>query len=254
MDSLDLLSAAALIALHVQGPHKEFRQRDVRFFGELFANWIETSGKFQTFKIHNNQIARKLSQLSKKGALKRKTKGTHPGYILTSTGLIACLQEILAIEQATDNKSVLFRIYFLSNYSDRIKGLLRSAESEMPTGLKLEINRLLDWRELAIQALRRAELDRKRLELRIEDALSMPIKVKELSIKMGWQQTVREIEKLYPYELNATKSLSALCANLPQELAKWELTEGSIKRANQLWKPLLREVNGYIEELEKLLS
>ena len=252
MQRLELLLSAALIALHAQGPNEPFRQRDVRFYAELFANWIESVGKFKALRIHNNQIAREMLRLTKTGTLKKRSHATQPAYVLTPKGLVSCLQNILFVDDDSEQQYVYFKIYFLSNYVLRLRSLLQSAGTAIPTGLKLEIDPLLDWRQVVEQALLRAETDRKRLEKRINDALELPDIVRKLLKERSWAETVAEVEKRYPYELNSMKSLAELCANLPQELAQWELTEGSRKRATQMWQPLLRSVVNYIEELKKL--
>lgn len=249
---LELLIAAAAIALHAQDPKKPFRHRDLKFFAELFANWIEYGERFSATRIHNNQIARLVEKLEHAETFKRQKRKDVPEYILTPFGLLHCLRLILAPEDYSGQQYIYFKVYFLSNYGEKIRAMIRSAETQVPAGLRLEAGSLLDCRRLIQHALINADADKRRLEARIEAAIEMPKLVRRMEKNRSWQEIVEAVEEKFPYELNAARPLTELCAALPQEIAYWELTEGSQKRVEQIWQPLYRGLLRFIGELKSI--
>jgi hypothetical protein len=45
------------------------------------------------------------------------------------------------------------------------------------------------------------------------------------------------VEAVYPYELNNQKPLSALFAEIPEGMKRWELTTGNLYRKRFIWEP-----------------
>jgi len=55
-DENEPLVTAAVIAAEATGGHEVFRQRDVRFFIELFSNWLEPTTGEHALALHNTQV------------------------------------------------------------------------------------------------------------------------------------------------------------------------------------------------------
>lgn len=251
--SLLLFYSSSLIALHAQQPQASFRQRDIRFYMELFINWAEYAGSFRQIRLHNTQISRVTKQFSDKGHLKQKHSTQE--YELTAIGLAECLRNIFLEDISNRYQYLFFKIYFLSNYAPRIRDLMATDRRSIPLGLKIEIEPLLDTGQLIRDALSQANKDKNHLEQRIQDAEKMPELVRKLlKNNTKWNDIVLAVEKVYPYELNSMKSLSELCSTLSEETVRWELTEGSIHRSTEMWRPQLRMLCNYISELNRLID
>ena len=248
------LASAAILALHATSTEQHFRARDVRFFIELLANWVEYGTTFEQFRVHNTQVARELTRFSRLGVLKSKTVGGVPSYRLTAVGIVELLRNVCALVDAEAPQHLLFRYYFLSSYGPVLRKLLEKDKTSVPLGIRLEIDPLLDVQRLLNDALAQAKRNKQRLEVRIRDSFAMAEATRTLTKKkIPFAEIITAIEKQYPYELNSMKPLSELCAGLPEEMVRWELTEGAERRAEQMWKPALAMLTASIGQIEKLL-
>ena len=70
---LEIFTASATLAAHASFIEEGFRLRDLRFFTELFLNWVEDV-ETVTHSLQNTQLARYISQLIKQGFAKKVTK------------------------------------------------------------------------------------------------------------------------------------------------------------------------------------
>src|SRR5260221_5181461 len=87
------LVAAAVIAAQATLETSGFRQRDVRFFLDLFSNWLQSTTGSWTLSVHNTQIQRTLElQVSACWATGIGRKPTR--YPLTPERLIELLQRL----------------------------------------------------------------------------------------------------------------------------------------------------------------
>ena len=53
-----LFVATAVVAAHANVSKGGFRQRDVKFWIELFSNWVESALPAEVLEVQNNQILR----------------------------------------------------------------------------------------------------------------------------------------------------------------------------------------------------
>ena len=247
--------AAATIAAHANASADGFRQRDVRFLIELFSNWVETTFEGQVLNLSNTQVLRYLDELVSEGFARRTHRQKRPSYFLTRTGLIELLGRLVPESLHIQAEHFFFLYYFLTNYRPRIERLVEAEGKQFPLSLRLELENLLDADSLARGQLAFAKLELKKLEARIKDAeAGRQLAAKLLSDEKELSEIALEVERSYPYELNSQKPLSELLSEIPDDLAVWEITEGSKMRVAHIWQPSLLLLSRYIECLESLIK
>jgi hypothetical protein len=251
--SYELFVAAAVIAAHASAPREGFRQRDVRFLIELVTNWVELTLHGPVLEINNTQVQRYLDDLVSEGFARRLSRGKHPRYRLARTGLIELLGRIIPQTLCSQLQHFFFLFYFIRNYRPRIEKLIEEEGKQFPLALKLEVEALLDEKALVQQQLHFAQLELKKLDVRISDGFKLgALAAKLYSQNISTPDVAKEVEKLYPYELNSQKPLSELISALPEDLAKWELEIGALQRAEHIWEPSRALLRAYVQILQKL--
>lgn len=245
--------STALIGAHAHAKGEGFRQRDVKFYIELFSNWIEIGLAEAALPVQNTQVLRYIEALVSDGYARKITRKGPPNYRLTRIGLIELLARIVERRVSLTNLQFLFLFYFLKSYKPIIEALIKSEGNQFPSALKVEVDSLLDTDSLLANELRRAEQDLKRMEIRIADSVGTVALIPKLKSK-GWKEgeIIEEVEKLFPYELNSQKPLTELIGDIPVPQRLWELEEGNRKRLKIIWEPEKRMICWYIEELKKL--
>ncbi|MBX7137559.1 MAG: hypothetical protein K1X83_06200 [Oligoflexia bacterium] len=247
-----LFVAAAVVAAHSTAGASGFRQKDVRFLVELFSNWVESSSSSGLI-VQNTQVIRYLDSLIKEGYARRLPRDKPPTYRLTRTGLLELLARIIDPDNARTPEQFLFALFFIRNYRSKIQDLVIAEGTLFPRSLKIELDTLLDCRELLRREISRTHQQLKRLELRIEDNIKASERV-STGLRRGqpFEELVCEVEKLYPYELNSQKPLSELIHLIPAENRTWELTEGFKGRVDCIWRPMRKQLREYLETLQEL--
>ena len=249
----ELFVCSAIIAAHASNPGEGFRQRDVRFYIELFSNWICHVLNDVALKLSNTQVLRYLEELIAEGyARQRKRKG-HPRYVLTRVGLIEILKRLTLEPPQTQPEQFFFLHSFIENYRSRLELLIEEEGSKFPLALKLEVESLLDTESLVERQIEHVERELQQLEARIRDSS----RTSKLSKKLyaegeAHEEVMNAVEKKYPYELNSQKPLTELLSGLTEEHARWELEIGSIKRAEQIWLPSRALLLSYLQSLKRL--
>jgi hypothetical protein len=251
----ELFVAAATIAAHASCRGEGFRQKDVRFMIELYSNWVETTFDDQVLSIKNTQVLRYLEELVSEGLARRSKRKGKPYYRLSRTGLIDLLGRLIPSSLHIQAEHFFFLYYFISNYRPAIESLIESEGKRFPLALKLEVESLLDGKALLETQLQYAKLELQRLEERIADASRGAALAEKLYQKdLPLLDVAKEIEKQYPYELNSQKPLTELMQEVPEDLGRWELAQGSKQRVRQIWTPARHLLLAYIECLQELKS
>ncbi len=244
--------AAAIIGAHANSANEGFRQREVRFLIELFSNWVSMSLEGQVLSLKNTQILRYLDDLVRDGFARRSEK-RWPLYRLSRTGLIELLSRLGSIQVSSPPAFFLFVYYFISNYRERILNLIKEEGKQFPIALRLEIDSLLDVGTLLKRQREALEDELKKLEHAIESS----VKGSRLATKLfvqGWSysEVAKEIERHYPYQLNSQKPLAELLSESKEDLGKWEITVGGMKRAEQIFNPVRMLLVHYLQVVKKL--
>ncbi|MCC6953971.1 MAG: hypothetical protein IT290_07625 [Deltaproteobacteria bacterium] len=249
----ETFTAAAAIAAHANASFDGFRQRDFRFVLDLFSNWVEKAFVEGEFALQSTQVKRYLESLVGEGFARATSQKGNPVYRLTRLGLLELLSRLSDRERGHRPEHFFFLVYFLSNYGPRIAALIKAEGKQFPPALRLEIETLLDCREILRAEISRVDFDRKRVQERMEEALKSATLAKKVLAQGGTvQEAAKELERIHPYELNSQKPLSELIAQTPKDLAKWELCVGNERRALQIWKPEIAMIDAYRSQLEEI--
>ena len=254
VDRLEIFTSSATLAAHASFSEQGFRLRDLRFFTELFLNWVEDIDA-TTHALQNTQLARYLTQLIEEGfAKKSATNNTH-FFRLTRLGLLELLNRLISSTNATQPSTALFRICFVTSYRPRLEALVEREGAHFPHSLKVELTALLDVEALMHQEIKRVERALQRTERRIDDALKTSALTKNrLMAQVPFAQVVREVEARYPYDLNSMKPLRELIASIAPDQRRWELEEGNLIRAHTMWEPQRAMLRELLQQLKALRS
>jgi len=249
----ELFLAAATLAAHAGNYTPGFRQRDVRFIVELFSNWVDPSAEGNFLEMQNTQVSRYLRGLIEDGYSRQVSRSGAPRYRLTRTGLLELVSRVVNTGEFMRREHFLFLYYFVANYSPKLRELVQAEGANFPYSLKLELDSLLDSGNLLQAEIDRANKELKRLENRIDSAYKAS-KIMREGLRTGTavKDLIKELERKYPYELNSQKPLSELMESINPAHRVWELSEGQLKRAEQIWTPAREILKRYLELLKRL--
>ena len=107
---------AALIASYSSFGEEGFRQKNLKFFLELFTNWMETSFAGPGPEVQNTQISRTLSKLTEEGILKYSKESGHPLYSITSIGLLEIVTRLAGKNCQHELDSFFFLFHFVFSF------------------------------------------------------------------------------------------------------------------------------------------
>ena len=254
LSRLEIFIGSATLAAHASSSEEGFRQRDVRFFCELFMNWSDDLTSMPP-PIQNTQIARYVEELVRDGYARCQRRGRAPAYRLTRLGLLDVTSRIVSPRDSSTPSHFLFVVTFLRCYRARIEGLIKREGKQFPLSLKMELEVLLDTTALIRAEVVRVERAIGRLQARIRDSSESAALVKRrLAAGTPFVSIVDEVEERYPYELNTQKPLSELMQSIVAEQRQWELEHGGTLRNNNLWMPQLRILKEYRLQLMALAA
>ena len=245
------LFLAAVLAAEASAEDAGFRQRDVRFFAELFENWLDTRGGEQRAAIHNTQIQRQLEALNGVGWA-RSTGRKPPRFRLTRLGIGDLLRRLAQRTSFARLEEFFFVFHFLDAYGPHLREMAARGARRSPA-LTREIDQLVDPRQLVARERERTREQLTRLEQRIDDARQTSELARALfARRMPLSEVIAGVEARFPYELNSQKPLRELLGSFPEPWRAPELVEVSRQRAEQLWgaqRALLRAYDQLLLEL-----
>lgn len=248
-----LVAATATVAAHANANDEGFRQKDVRFLMELFCNWIDPGSQRGPVLIQNTQVLRYLKELEEDGYIRCIQSRRKPLYRLTRSGLIELISSAISGDGLETPEHFLFLYYFISSYRPKVFELVKSEGRQFPYALELELQGLLDGKELVSREIKRTERRLRELDTRIIDAQKAAQLTADLTKrKVPDEEIVREWERLYPYALNSHKPLTELFAEIAPDIARWEFETGNIRRVETIWIPQRAMLSAYLETLRKM--
>ena len=249
----DLLVVAAVIGAHANAGEQGFRQRNVRWLIEFFANWVETSLDPDGLRFQNTQISRFLEKLLHDGYLRRTTRKVHPRYQLTGAGLMYLATKVISRPYFSQKEHFFFLHFFLLNYKPRLTALMRAEEAKFPYALQLELDGLLDADALLERQLYYALRELKKLEKRIQDQIGTAQLVTDLvAEKMSYRAISERIEQRFPFSLYTQKPVSQFLSETAEKMGIWELQVGGLRRNELMWKQTKEMLELHIRQLEEL--
>lgn len=249
----DIFMAAAAVGAHANSKGVGFRQKEVRFLIELFSGWLRIPYAGSSFSIQNTQIQRYLNFLVKEGFAKSILRRKTPTYALTRTGLLNLVSAMLEKPYYIPFENCFFAYYFAKSYRPVIESLVQEEGRSFPYALKVELQAMLDPKEII-----RRQLDFVEREiLKLEDRVISAKQAAALATSMYNQgktteQIALEVERNFPYELNYQKSFSELFREIMPHMRKWELETGTLFRRNFIWEPLCQNLKSQRASLLKL--
>jgi hypothetical protein len=246
------LVAAAVIAAQATLGHAGFRQRDVRFFLELFSNWLESTTFSWTIGVHNTQVQRALELHADAGWAKRVGRRP-PRYRLTPEGLLELLRRLVQRKNLTRLDEFFLVFHILDAYGGRLRGLVEQSGILASRALALDVDELLDEKKLVARERALVLREIERLSVRVDESCQMGKLTRALLAEgKALPDVIAEVQKRYPYELNSQKPLDELLAELPAPWRRAELEGAAEKRAAGLWAPTRELLQAYDRILSKL--
>jgi hypothetical protein len=231
------LVAAAVIAAQATLENSGFRQRDVRFFLELFSNWLQSTTGSWTLGLHNTQVQRALDLHAAAGWAARIGKKP-PRYRLTPEGLVELLRRLVHRRNLTRLDEFLLVFHIIDAYGPRLRALVTRRGMLASKTLALDVDELLDPARLVARERAAIAREVERLAIRVEEAKqTSALTRKLLKEKASLAEVVSAVEKRFPYELNSQKPLTELLQDLPVPWRRAELEEIAERRASGLWGP-----------------
>ena len=246
------LLAAGVVAGQATLGGDGFRQRDVKFFVELFSNWLESTSGSSTLHLHNTQIQRALELYVRAGWAKRQRRQP-PRYRLTPDGLMELLRRLVRRESLRKLDEFLLIHHFLDAYGTRIRELVSKSGLLASHRLLVDFDELLDARRFIARERLLVSKELARLELRIKESLQMQELTQQLTRSgLSLEEVIAAVEQRFPYELNSQKPLNELLSALPPAWRTSEIGATAERRARRLWAPthqLLQSYDGILAEL-----
>jgi hypothetical protein len=251
----ELFFATAAVAAHSTFSPDGFRQRDLKFYAELFSNWVEVSFDQFSLSMQNTQLSRFLELIVKEGFAQRVKRGSLPRYRLTRVGLIELLRRCVSKDYTSKPTQFFFLYFFISNYKSRIWNLILREGREFPDALRIELETVLDQNKLLGNQLVYTNKAIQRIQARVDDGKNIVSHIrKKAGLSSSIAELVLDIQKLFPYELNNQKPFTDLIREIPEDQKGWEILEGTRLRSNQIFEPTLRLLIKFADELDKLKS
>ena len=253
-ESKDIFFLAALLTAQLSYSGQGFRQRDLKFFLELYLNWIKTPFQSDPLEIQNVQVKRFLKDLDQEGYLIERKEGSHPVYRLNRAGLLEAIRRFVEKDHFDSADEILFQIYFIKSYKQRIVSLFKGEGRKFPDSIKIEIQSLLDLPAIVNDHITRVDTYLKKLHSRIIDNLHSAQLVEKLQNKGAEiDQIIAAVEDQHPYQLNSLKPLGKLLSEFPDYIQIEELRSSGIDRAEMIWKKQFQVYMLLKKELLKLV-
>jgi hypothetical protein len=237
LEEHEALLAAGAIAAQATSPDG-FRQRDVRFFLDLFSNWLQATTGTWTLGVHNAQVARSL-EVHVDAGWARRVGRKPPRYRLTPAGLVELLQRLVHRKNLARLDEFFLVYHVLDAYGERLRTLVEQSGVLASRGLAVDVDELLDTRRLVARERARVARETERLARRADESRRSSQLVRKL-LAQGHplSAVIERVEREFPYELNSQKPLGELLAALPAPWRHIELEQAAERRAHGLWQPM----------------
>lgn len=249
------LLEAAVIASYGVGRKGVFRQRDVRFFYDLFSNWIDPiPGSRRRVGVQNTQIARFVESLAKSGIAERETNASEgkKKYTLSFREMPKLLRQILERDYS-DAPAVAFfvflfcKFYFIPFIHER----MRETHKRFHTALR----RLLDIANPGLFI--EAQLFYVDERLRgFDRVFAIQEEADELIEEQGFEGAadhwLDEVETEVSFFLHSEKPVKKLVRKGGTNRVEWEAKRGRHERLSLLWKSEVERLKIFREQLQQI--
>lgn len=232
------LVTASVIAAEAVAQTGGFRQRDVRFFIELFSNWLESTTGERVLNLHNTQVQRHLEDLTRVKWASRIGRRP-PRWHLTPEGVVELLRRLVHRQHLMRLDEFFLVFHFLDAYGARLRAMAAQSGRLASRLLAVDLDELVDTQRLVERERARVSRELQRLAVRIEESRSTS-ELSRARIAQGANlaEVIAEVERRYPYELNSQRPLNELLEALPSAWRREELVDIAARRADRFWEPL----------------
>jgi len=247
--------AMGTMAAQTAAGTEPFRQKDLKFYAELFSNWVQVGGVGATYSIHNTQVMRFLRDLVRDHHAKATKRSLQPAYRLTRAGVFALTTQLVSRSYLEERSHCILMWYFLKSYSSQISQSMQLAGSDFSRAHQIELEQLLSRERFLQRQLQLVKHEIQRLQGRIACALDIERDVRRLKeAGASLEACIKHVATHYPYELSPQRSFQSTLEGLPLPVCEWEITEGSRLRAQHLFEAQLHDLKNHTERLESLLN
>ena len=230
-----------------------FRQREVRFYMDLFSNWVFVKMNSEPFPLHNTQIMRSLDNMVRLGLVKKMGRQNPPRYKLTRVGLVRIANELVSLPLDDSYADFLFVFQFIVNYKRKIFEYSKSDASQFSNASFAEVERLLNEKKFLMRQMDLVDYEKNQLRRQIKDSencIKLFFEMKKKGLRLP--EIVKVIEQKYPFELSSKKRLSKLFKEIPESSHEMELTIANQSRIHLFWKPRLIHLESFSQILRSL--
>jgi hypothetical protein len=242
--------AAALLAAHAANA-SGYRATDVRFFGYLFANWLERDVLYPGEALDLTQVRRLLLRLlglgwARKTAVRGADAKPVSRFALTAEGISALLTALVAAVDARSFEEAVFVVSFVASYRSELLKLL--CEDTAPTWPSV-----LDPRRLVVRARRRIERVLDDLTARASSSEKVAREADALRRAGESEERIAQrLEALGVYQLQHIRAFSEFVLSFPAGLRSYELGPAFAHRAHILFETYADAARGQLRALDRL--
>lgn len=231
------------LAAQTTGASTGFRQKDLKFYAELFSNWVQLGGVGATHAIHNTQVMRFLRELVSDHHARVTQKRKQPSYHLTRAGVFTITSHLVSRSYLEERSHCILMWYFLKSYGHQIRESMQRAGNEFSRAHQIELEQLLDRERFLHRQIQLVRHEIQRLKGRITCAFEIEKYVRtRLNAGMSLASCIEHVASLYPYELNPQRPFSVTLRELPPAVCEWEITDGSRLRAQHLFDSVAEDL------------
>jgi|GEM_PF-2701016 len=249
------LVLAALAASDLLAGSGGFRARDVRFYVDLFANWLEFGKQKVGFSVQIVQLQRYLAAAVKRREVTLLKVLAKPAYRFTDTGFLKLIETLVGFERLLKADELVFLTYLLQEYHELLSLRLIPEGRFHNKTRKQEILNLIDPDRAVSRQIELVHSIRRDLAVRIEESDEITHFVAaELGKGVPCAKVIAAMDKRFTYQLAGQKSFKELFAAVPESMLEDELSKGFSRRNQRLFAKLLKYYDGVERTLGALQS
>lgn len=250
--SFNVLFNAAIITSDVVF-EKGFLARDVQFYIELYANWMELAATRKSLNVQIVQVQRYMQALQNEKQLIATTTRANgrKRFRLNTEGRFSVLEQLAEPNEIYSFETVLFVRYIVRSYRKFIlERIEKSAKLSQAQRDRLE--ELLETKRVVSGQKVRYKNVLNALKTRIDECEAMSNFAVEASKTKATRQIVKEVGEKFRFQLSYRKPFADLYSEFQEPLQIYELTHGLRERNVEFFEVLRDLYSAQLKILESL--